>query len=192
MIRHSSTEVKTMFRYEKELNAIKDKLNKLGVDIDFRPASLGDIGYLQGLVYPESVIEFYQHAEPSSWVEIEDVQLNTIADMWGENDDTLPGDRVVPLGLLNVASTDEGDTYCVDLNSTDAQEDPAVVWVSHNIREQMSDEDVLSHTHRVADTFSDFLMMFANGHVKALPHAGHEMPLPGQRTFQPHHRGAQP
>lgn len=180
-----------MFRYERELEAIKEKLGRLGVEIDFRPASPGDIGYLQGMLYPDSVVEFYANAEPESWFEIEDLQLHSIADMWGENENTLPGDRVVPLGLLNVAGTDEGDTYCVDLNSTDGQDDPIVRWVSRTITETMSDEQVMDHTHVAANTFGDFLMMFARGELKKRPRAGRETPPPGERTtFQPRRRAA--
>jgi hypothetical protein len=181
----------TMFRYERELDAIKKRLGRLGVEIDFRPANPGDIGYMQGMLYPDRVIEFYADAEPASWFDIEDVQLNSIADMWGENENALPGDRVVPLGLLNVASTDEGDTYCVDLNSLDGQDDPIVRWVSHNITETMTDDEVMDRTHVAANTFSDFLMMFATGELKKLPHIGHKMPPPEERTtFQPHRRAA--
>ena len=171
-----------MIRYETELNAIKEAVGRLGKEVDFRPASPTDIGYLRGLTYPESVVEFYEHAEPSTWFEIEDVQLNSIADIWGENEDTLPGDRVVPVGLLNVASTDEGDTYCIDLNSVDGQEEPAVRWVSRTIREEMSDEEVMDRTHRAADTFGDFLMKFAKGELKARPQIGREMPPPAGRA----------
>ncbi len=180
-----------MFRYQRELDAIKETLGRLGIEMDFRPATPGDIGYLQGMLYPDSVIDFYANAEPVSWFDIEDVQLNTIADMWGENEDTLPGDRVVPLGLLNIASTDEGDTYCIDLGSTDGQEEPIVRWVSRHIAEPMSDEQVIEHTHVVANTFGDFLMKFAKGELGKRPHVGHEMPPPEERTtFQPHHRAA--
>ena len=180
-----------MFRYQKELEAIKETLGRLGMEIDFRPASPGDIGYMQGMLYPDSVIEFYANAEPSSWFAIEDIQLNQVADMWGENEDTLPGNRVILLGLLNVASTDEGDTYCVDLNTVDSQDEPMVRWVSRHITETMSDEDVMHHTHVVANTFGDFLMKFAKGELGKRPHVGHEMPPPAERlTFQPHHRAA--
>lgn len=162
-----------MFRYQRQLDMIKRALEEKGIEVEFRPASKGDIEYLRGLLYPESVIEFYEHAEPSEWVDLYGVQLNTIADIWGENENTLPGDRAFALGYGNVASTDEGDTYCVDINSVNGQDEPAVVRVSHAIDEFMPDSEVLRHIHRVCDTFGDFLESFAKGELPSqLEHRG--------------------
>ncbi|MHB1000525.1 MAG: hypothetical protein ACYC27_14895 [Armatimonadota bacterium] len=152
-----------MFLYDEELKMIKDALGNLGRDIDFRPATDEDLNYMSGLLYPESVINFYEYAEPAAWIEINGAILNQIADMWGENENTNPGVVVEPLGFLNVGSTDNGDTYCLDLTSVTDGAEPAVVLVSNSIEAGMSEVDIRHRIARVADNFHQFLRHFAEG-----------------------------
>jgi hypothetical protein len=155
-----------MFPYAEELQIIEDALDTAGIDIEFRPADRKDIAYLRGMLYPGSVIAFYEQAEPNTWVEIKGVMLNTVADMWGENEDNPPGVFVVPLGYLNVASTDTDDTYCIDINSIDPDGQPAVVAVPHDhIFGDQSDDEIRKTVIPVAGSFREFLRLFAQGEL---------------------------
>ncbi len=151
-----------MFRYDDELERIKAFVDRTDQDVTFGPAEDSDISYMQELLYPEAVTEFYKVAEPSHWVEINGAMLNTIADMWGENENTLPGDMVLPLGYLNIATSFTDDTYCIDLNSTDTGDGPAVVLISHNIQEGQEDEAVGAQMVKVAESFREFLQRFVD------------------------------
>jgi hypothetical protein len=156
-----------MFIYENELARLKEVLSRRGRDdVVFRPANPGDIDYLEGLLYPENVVDFYREAEPSTWVEIDGAILNSVADIWGENDDALPGDVVVQYGFLNIGNTASGDTFCIDLNTKGKDDEPNIVLVSHQlVREGQSHREVRESILPVARSFREFLHKLAESQL---------------------------
>ncbi|HAH87615.1 MAG TPA: hypothetical protein DCL60_09625 [Armatimonadetes bacterium] len=152
-----------MFLYEKELARLKEVLSRRGREnVVFRPANHMDIEYLEGLLYPENIVAFYKEAEPSGWVEIDGAILNSIANIWGENDNANPGNIVVPYGLLNIGNTASGDTFCIDLNTIGKDHEPDIVLVSHHlVREGQTYKEIREAIHPVARSFREFLHKFA-------------------------------
>jgi hypothetical protein len=152
------------FVYEDELNRIKSILDDTGETVEFGPAAESDIEYLEGLLYPDSVIAFYEAAEPSSWVEINGAILTPVSDIWGENENGLPGDVVIEFGFLNIGGTASGDGYWLDSSKISGGGEPPVVLMAHDqVSEGQGYNDIRHACAPVADSFKDFLNKFSHG-----------------------------
>jgi hypothetical protein len=152
------------FLYEEELSAIKNTFSASGIEIEFRPASTSDIAYLREVGVPESVCHFYEQAEPSEGIESNDARLWPISELRVENEDAVPGYLIFPMGYRVIGTTIYGDIYCIDLNSVDSNGQPAVFLASHEeIYEGAKIEDMKSGIVKIAETFKEFLLKFAEG-----------------------------
>jgi len=153
-----------IFLYAKELKSIKETLSNKGLSGNFSSASKEDIAYLEEIHVPDSIRNFFEHAEPSEIIEIGDARLAPVSYLQEENNDAVPGYIIFPLGFRIVGSTTCGDAFCVNINPNDSNEEPAVYLASHDeIYEDMTPEEILPKIVKVADTFRDFLLKFGKG-----------------------------
>jgi len=122
-----------------------------------KKAEQAEIEYLTSLKLPNEVLEFYCEYNPIDTIELNDIRLFPISEIIEENTNYTPGFLLIPLGFCVIASTIEGDIYCIkkELN------DYGVVTASHDeIYEGLETEEILSGTKRVSKTFIDFLKLF--------------------------------
>lgn len=129
-----------------------------------QPASKSDLEYLRQMGYPELVVQFFGKESPTETIDINGVRIYPVADIREENEMAIPGYVIVEHGYLNIASTEYGDTYCVDLNTKNAKGEPRIVLVGHDkIEEDMDPGEITDAIIPIADSFDEFLTRFKNG-----------------------------
>jgi hypothetical protein len=134
----------------REINNIK------GFDC-FKKPEKKDLNYLISLNLPEDVLDFYSQYSPIGTIEINNIRFLPISEILAENTNYTPGYILKPLDFCVVATTIEGDVYCIRKTTTSY----FIVIASHDeIYENQSLEEILSGTKKVAETFADFLKAF--------------------------------
>ena len=120
-----------------------------------------EIKYLQSMGYPNNIIKYFKnlkkhHINPKFVNEI-----NPIEDVKVENEDAIPGLMVVPMGYLNLATTSDGDAFCVDINNN-----YSIVLVGHDLCEEgEKPEQMAKGIVKVAETFEEFIDKFHKGEL---------------------------
>ncbi len=116
-----------------------------------------ELKYLTNLNLPEEVLNFYSQYAPINTIEINNIRLLPISVIIDENTNYTPGYILTPLGFCVIASTIEGDVYCIHKTKNDY----SILIASHDeIYEGLSLEEVMNGTRQVAKTFADFLNAF--------------------------------
>ena len=147
------------FLYEQQLKNIKKNLTAHNEMVKFRPANDNDIFYLKNCKIPESVLNYYEHAEPDDVVEINDARIWPISVLKLENERMEPGSSAFKAGYFVIGTTIFGDCYCLNLNKTKNKTEPAVVLVYHERHKNFA----VNNMQEVAKTFSEFLTLFSKG-----------------------------
>lgn len=123
----------------------------------FKIPEQAEVEYLKTLNLPNEVLEFYFNYNPIDTIELNDIRLLPISEIIEENTNYTPGFLLTPLGFCVIASTIEGDVYCIK-NELD---DYKIVIGSHDeIYEGQEREEILSGTKEVSKRFIDFLNSF--------------------------------
>src|SRR4051812_35828007 len=91
---------------------IKNINDSIGQNCFTKPNAT-EIDYLQSLNLPEEVLAFYTRYNPIGFIEVNAIRLLPILDIIEENTNRTPGYLLTPLGYCVVASTIEGDVYCI-------------------------------------------------------------------------------
>ncbi|MDH4261704.1 MAG: SMI1/KNR4 family protein [Spirochaetia bacterium] len=152
------------FLYEGQLKLIKKNLTLHNENVGFRTADEIDLFYLRSCKIPESVINFYENAEPDDVVEIQDARIWPISVLKLENEKMEPGNIIFPLGYFVIGTTIFGDCYCLDLRKLSAKKEPVVVIAYHDRQnDHASKNTILENMKEVAKSFDDFLSRFAKG-----------------------------
>jgi hypothetical protein len=141
----------------------------VGSDADdvFSPAEETDLESLDQLGMPESVISFYREYAPIETIELHEVRLWDIAHLLEENHNYHPGAEVHDLGYLVIAGNRAGDVFCLDLGESGDSDPPSVVLLPHKVQVGSHDRALVEgQSHPVADSFDEFLGMFARGEAK--------------------------
>jgi hypothetical protein len=157
------------FLYKDQLASIKKNLQAHNEKVNFKAAAEVDVFYLKSCKVPESVINFYEHAEPDDVVEISDSRIWPISVLKLENEKMEPGSIVFPLGYFVVGTTVFGDCYCLDMKKISKKNpEPEIVLVSHD-RTHFNNavNDILDNIVVAAKDFSEFLALFARGKLKS-------------------------
>ena len=130
----------------------------------FRKPEQAELNYLKSLNLPGDVVNFYSQYSPVDTIEINKIRLLPIAEIINENTNYIPGYILSPLGFCVVASTIEGDVYCIR-NSTN---DYDIVIASHDeIYEGQSMDETLNGTKPITKTFGDFINAFVQQELVA-------------------------
>lgn len=152
------------FMYEEYLSTIKKFLKANQENIGFHPAEKLDLFYLKECKVPESVIHYFQFAEPDDVVEINEARMWPISILRLENEKMLPGSMVFPLGYFVIGTTIFGDCYCLNLKRP--AREPAVELVFNDrVHEHPDRESIVSSTKKVAKSFEEFLSLFSRGRL---------------------------
>jgi len=156
------------FLYEEQLKVIQKKLKAHNEEVGFRRADDADLFYLRSYPIPESVLNFYENAEPDDVVEIEDARLWPVSCLRLENEKMEPGNIVSPHGFFVIATTIFGDCYCIDLNKVKKKQEPTVVLACHDRQnDHATFSSVLENMKLVAKSFPEFLTLFSKGKLIA-------------------------
>jgi hypothetical protein len=136
------------------------------IDDILGPAEETDLDTLAVLGVPGSVVEFYREYAPLDTIEIGDNRLWTIPNMMEENQSYPPGAEVHELGYVVVAGNRRGDVFCLDLGESLTEDPPGVIKLRYGIRTESRDRtQIEGQSHPVADTFDDFLDLFAKEEI---------------------------
>lgn len=123
----------------------------------FKKPEETELSYLRGLNLPEEVLDFYSQYSPIDTIEINNIRLLPIDEIIEENTNYTPSYILTPLGFCAIASTIEGDVYCIRRTINNY----SIVIASHDeIYEGQSVEETLNGTKQVAETLPDFLNAF--------------------------------
>lgn len=126
------------------------------------PASDDQIRLLTELGLPESVLVFYRFAAPEVMVEVDDVRVRSVGEVFEENQDYVPGCYVSQHRFIVFATTFFGDTYCFDLETN--PDNPPIVLISHEmIQEDTSAVEIRRLAKHVALDLTEFLELFLDG-----------------------------
>ena len=130
----------------------------------FEKPEQAEIDYLISLNLPNEVLDFYIEYNPIDTIELNNIRLLPISEIIEENTNYTPGFLLTPLGFFVVASTIEGDVYCIKKESNDYK----IILASHDeIYEGQEAEEILSGTKEVSKSFSDFLNSFVERRLVA-------------------------
>jgi hypothetical protein len=126
----------------------------------FKKPEQAEFDYLRSLNLPNEVLEFYSEYNPIDSIELNAIRLLPISEIIEENTNYTPGYLLTPLGFCVVASTIEGDVYCIKNEVTTYK----IVLASHDeIYEGQETEEILSGTKEVSKSLTDFLNSFIEG-----------------------------
>lgn len=138
------------------LQIIEQINNEKGYSCFKKPAET-ELNYLKSLDLPEEVLNFYSQYSPIETIEVNNIRLLPISEIIEENTNYTPGYFLTNLGFCVVASTIEGDVYCIQK----AMNDYFIVIASHDeIYEGQGVDEMLNGTKQVVKTFADFLNAF--------------------------------
>lgn len=130
----------------------------------FKKSEQAEIDYLIAMGLPNEVLEFYFEYNPIAIIELNAIRLLPISLIIEENTEYTPGFLLTALGFCVIASTIEGDVYCIKKELNDYK----IVIASHDeIYEGQETEEILSGTREVSKTFIDFLNSFVEQKLPA-------------------------
>ena len=87
-----------------------------------------EISYLKSLNLPKEVADFYVDNNPIDIIDINDVRLLPVSGIIEENTNYIPGYLLSPFGYSVIASTIEGDVYCIRYTANEY----SIVLASHD------------------------------------------------------------
>lgn len=155
------------FEYEEQLKIMKKNLLAHNEKVAFGPASSSDLFYLRSCKIPESIMNFYQFAEPDDVVEINESRLWPVSILKLENEKIEPGRIVFPRGYFVIGTTIFGDCYCANLNTSSKTSETQIVIVFHDrLNIHASEKNILENMKVVANSFPEFLTQFSKGKLK--------------------------
>jgi ankyrin repeat protein len=128
--------------------------------VNFGPADPADMEELGGLGLPESVISFYRHHEPQSF--LMGLKVWPVGGVIYESTKCHPGVELLPHSVVVLASTITGDVYGYNLKELDASGEPSIYWFDH---EMAGTEELMKTAKRVADNIADFLSRAARNEL---------------------------
>lgn len=140
-----------------DYTSIVDKINSYTNGICFSSSDSTEIQYLIGLNLSQDILDFYRSFNPIDIIEINRIRLLPIKEIINENNDFTPGYLLTPLGCCVIASTDQGDVYCIrkSLNNYN------IILASHDeISEGMQETEIFDSTRLITHSFYDFLKLF--------------------------------
>jgi hypothetical protein len=136
------------------------------IDDILGPAEETDLETLAALGVPDSVVDFYREYAPLDTIDIGDYRMWTIPHMLDENRNYPPGAEVHELGYVVIAGNRRGDVFCLDLGESGEEDAPAVVKLLHGLGTESHDRaKIEAQAHPIADTFDDFLDLFAKEEI---------------------------
>jgi hypothetical protein len=140
-----------------DYSGIVEKINKEQEVNCFKMPEKSELSYLGSLDLPKDVMNFYSRYSPIETIEINNVRLLPISEIIEENTNYTPGYILSPLGFCVVASTVEGDVYCIRKQPNNY----SIVIASHDeIYEGQNLDETLNGTKQIVETFADFLNAF--------------------------------
>jgi len=143
---------------------IVDQINNDKSHNCFKIPDETELNYLTSLNLPGEVLGFYSQYAPVDTIEINNIRLLPISAIIDENTNYTPGYILTPLGFCVIASTIDGDVYCIR-KTTDNY---FIVIASHDeIYEGLNTEEIMNGTTQVAKTFADFLNAFVRQELVA-------------------------
>jgi hypothetical protein len=123
----------------------------------FKKPEKTDLNYLMSLNLPDDVLDFYSQYSPIYTIEINNIRLLPISEIVEENANYTPGYILRPLNFCVIATTIEGDVYCIHNTTTTY----SVIIASHDeISEEQSVDEIMNGIKQVSDTFINFLNAF--------------------------------
>jgi hypothetical protein len=153
-----------MNEYKRTVETLIQKMDRDGLEHEFKPASPSEIAYLKKAEYPNSVITFYESYEPVSCIEYNEIRLWNIKELEIENTQATPGYTIFPFGYRVIATTLYGDVLVVNSN----EENGPVNIASHDeIEEDTKEEEIKDKIIKIANSFEDFLAKFTNKDIKS-------------------------
>ena len=149
--------------YARHARRIAPEVGSPSEDV-FSPAEETDLESLDQLGMPDSVVGFYREFAPIEPIELHEVRLWDVAHVLEENHNYHPGADIHELGYVVIAGNRAGDVYCLDLGEYGDQDPPSVVRLPHRVEIGSRDRMVVDkQTKPVADSFDEFLQLFAQG-----------------------------
>ena len=140
-----------------DYSLIAGQINSYQKNNCFKLADKAELDYLISLDLPKEVIDFYSEFSPVDTIEINNIRLLPISEIVEENTNYTPGYLLKPLGFCVIASTIEGDVYCVSKKENNY----VMTIASHDeIYEGQNVEEIIVGTKQVFETFIDFLNAF--------------------------------
>jgi len=125
----------------------------------FGPADSSDLDFLKKSNFPADIKQFYEKYNPVDIIEINNVRLLPISVIIDEITNYTPGYILLQYGYIVLASTIEGDVYCVKV----FDDHYSIVLASHDeIEEDQTELLNLKYTKEVTQTFTEFLNLFLN------------------------------
>jgi len=163
MVKERERSRKPVAAYARAARRIAQEIGSPPDDV-FSPAEETDLESLDKLGMPDSVIGFYRDFAPIETIELHDLRLWDVAHVLEENHHYSPGAEIHELGYVVVAGNRAGDVYCLDLGEWGDEDPPRIVHLPHRVQIDSRDRaEVDKQTSPVADSFDEFLIMFASG-----------------------------
>lgn len=140
-----------------------------------RPATTEDLALAISHNFPDVLLDFYRSHEPdpkNECIELEQ-RIWAIRFALRENLEGLPGVGLFPHGFVVFASTQCGDSYCVDTNTRNDTGDHPITLFSHEtVDEDAPLEEIMRCRVEVAPSFQAFLELFLSGDLSEEPNYG--------------------
>lgn len=142
-------------------NIVKDFEERFGCK--FRPANDAELNELNEENFPSLVVEHFSKFALDESTD-DEVIVPDVERFIAENLHATPGCYCSPHGLFVVASTADGDAFCMDTNILDGDGVPRIVSVSHEVlHEEANREEIVSECRFVASNFQDLLSLALDG-----------------------------
>lgn len=163
MVKERARARKPAAAYARAAKRIAQEMASPADDV-FAPAEETDLESLDKLGMPDSVLDFYRDFAPIETIELHDLRLWDVAHVLEENHHYSPGAEIHELGYVVIAGNRAGDVYCLDLGEYGDEDPPRIVHLPHRVQIDSRDRaEVDRQTSPVADSFDEFLLMFASG-----------------------------
>ncbi|HKA23870.1 MAG TPA: SMI1/KNR4 family protein [Candidatus Eisenbacteria bacterium] len=163
MVKERERRAKPVAAYARAARRIAQEVGSSPDDV-FSPAEETDMESLTQLGMPDSVLGFYRDFAPIETIELRELRLWDVAHLLEENHHYSPGAEILELGYVVVAGNRAGDVYCLDLGEWGDEDPPPIVHLPHRVQIVSRDRaEVEKQTTPVADSFDEFLLLFASG-----------------------------
>jgi len=138
-------------------NIVKDFEERYGCK--FRSANEAESNELNEEGFPLLVVEHFSKFTLDESTD-DEIIVPDLERFIAENLHATPGCYCSPHGIFVVASTSDGDAFCMDTNSLDGDGVPRIVSVSHEVlHEEATREEIVSECKFVAENFQGLLSL---------------------------------